>query len=1094
MSTSARPAVGGATASTTARSVVTPLVILLLFAAAVRIVLLPSLGFHNDVSAFEAWTLALRDNPPWEFYAKTTFADYPPGYFVVLWVLGAFYGALEHLHLISNADNSYFALRLLVKIPALLMDLVDTIVIFAIVRRFASERLALIAAGFFAFNPASIYVSAYWGQIDSVSWGLMLVALWLGLASGDVPQKTVARLTWAWLAVAFSVLIKPQGALIAVVLLAFAFAAADAEVRRRRLIGTGAGIVAALVLTFAVTALFHGSFDPVGDFAWLLQRYQFGSNVYAYNTINAFNLYAIKQPFWQPDTVPLQVLGISAGPTWLWGIVLVIAATLLIVARYLQVRTEHAFLEAAMLVSFAFFVLATRMHERYIFGAFLLAFPLIAFGRQYVWTAVVLSFTTLLNLVYSFAYQTVMETHPAGVDATNLWGVGSHLVAAVNVLTFFFLGYIYLGGSVTALEPLEADGTGVAAAQKARAWFDPREGIVAMTARDWLIAAGWTLLSFVVCIVWIQWPAEKIFDEIYYARAGEEYLKHLEIFEFTHPPLTKLLVTLSMMLFGGLHGLGDTAVGWRFLNVVVGAVTVMLLYAFAKRLTGSTLFATIAAGMLVADGFHFVQSRIATPEITVAFFSLATVYAFYRVWTASIAHRATPRDRSRSSTIVWIALMTVGTVLGATVATAAVTLGPHTRDFTYQRDAWVVAFLYVELAFYLLARWATSSGKPFLDAMFARATARSGSDGTPAVVSYGDGSQVTYDAHGHGTFAFPEGNALALSAMKRDAQLQVAGDGFTRSYARDGRLTYATPAASAELRPDGSMHAEGGSTTTREMWVWVGLLAVASAGGAASKWNGLFDFFVVWLCVGAVFAQRYLRRSAVFGNPFGMPFDVVAGTMLLATGAIYTCCYIPFFTLGHNFLDMVALQTEMYNYHAHLVATHPYASSWWQWPILERPISYYYHDFRTGIATDDPNACCVAEILALPNPFVWWFGLFTVPAVGVYAWLERNRGYALLVVAYFLQWLPWILSPRIAFEYHFYPNLAIIVLCNAIVLQKLWHWVPRGSENSFGPRLGVGIYLAIVAWAFVFFYPVLVGQHVTWDQWHARMWIGRWII
>jgi dolichyl-phosphate-mannose--protein O-mannosyl transferase len=1085
MSTSARPAV--APPNVTARAFASPLVILLLFALALRIVFLPSLGFHNDIAAFEAWTLALKDNPPWQFYAKTSFADYPPGYFVVLWLLGAFYGALDHLHLIANTDNAYFALRLLVKVPALVMDLVDAVVIYAIVRRFASERLALIAAACFALNPASIYVSAYWGQIDSVSWGFMLVALWCALRSSDDPAKTVPRLMWAWLAVAFSILIKPQGALVALVLLAFAFAAVDAE-RRRRLTGTAAGIGAALVLTYAVSALFHGSFDPIGNFVWLLQRYEFGSAVYTYNTINAFNLYAIKQPFWQPDTVPLEVFGMAAGPMWLWGIVLVVAATALIVARYLQQRTEQAFLEAAMLVAFAFFTLATRMHERYLFGAFLLVFPLFGFGRQYIWTAAVLSCTTLLNLVYSFAYQTVMETHPPGVDATNLWGAGSHLISAVNVALFFLLGYVYLGGSVTVLESFERDAAEAGA--KARAWFDPREGIVAMTARDWLIAAGGAVVSFVVCIVYIQWPAEKIFDEIYYARAGEEYLKHIEIFEFTHPPLTKLVVTLSMMLFGGLGGLGDTAVGWRFLNVVVGALTVILLYAFAKRLTGSTFFATIAAGMLVCDGFHFVQSRIATPEITVAFFALLTIYAFYRVWTASAARRATATDRSRASTIIWIALLAAGAILGAIVATAAVTLGPHTRDFTYQPEAWLVAFLYVLLAFYLVARWATSSGKPFLDAMFARATPRSGSDGTPLVVSYADGARIDYDAHGHGTLALPEGGTLALAEIKRDTLAERAGDGFTRTYARDGRLTYATPGARAEFYPDGSMRAEGGATTTREMWVWIGILAVASACGAASKWNGLFDFFVVWLCIAAVFAQRFLRLPAVFGNPFG----IVAGTMLLATGAIYTCCYIPFFTLGHNFLDMIALQTEMYNYHAHLVATHPYASSWWQWPILERPISYYYHDWRTGMDANDPTKCCVAEILALPNPFVWWAGLITVPMVGVYAWFERNRGYALLVIAYFLQWLPWILSPRIAFEYHFYPNLAIIVLCNAIVLQKLWYWVPRGSENSFVPRLGIGIYLAVVAWAFVFFYPVLAGQHVSWDAWHARMWIGRWII
>jgi Gpi18-like mannosyltransferase len=246
-----------------------PLAALLLVALALRVALLPSLGFHNDIAAFEAWTLALKDNPPWEFYAKTTFADYPPGYFVVLWVLGAAYGALDHLHLISNADNSYFALRLLVKLPALAMDLVDAALIYAIVRRFASERLAVVAAACFAFNPAAIYVSAYWGQIDSVSWGLLLLALWCALRSGDDPQKTVVRLSWAWLAIAFSVLIKPQGALVALVVLAFAFATSDAAVRRRRLIGTAAGIGAAFVMTYAITVLFHGSLDPIADFAWL---------------------------------------------------------------------------------------------------------------------------------------------------------------------------------------------------------------------------------------------------------------------------------------------------------------------------------------------------------------------------------------------------------------------------------------------------------------------------------------------------------------------------------------------------------------------------------------------------------------------------------------------------------------------------------------------------------------------------------------------------------------------------------------------------------------------------------------------------------
>ena len=128
-----------------------------------------------------------------------------------------------------------------------------------------------------------------------MSWGLVLLSLWLALRSTDEPGKLKARLTWAWLAMTFSILIKPQGALVAVVLFAFAFASADPEVRRQRIRATGIGLCASLVLTLAVAALFHPTANPVGLIGWLFDRYRIVSAVYDYNTVNAFNLYAIKQ-------------------------------------------------------------------------------------------------------------------------------------------------------------------------------------------------------------------------------------------------------------------------------------------------------------------------------------------------------------------------------------------------------------------------------------------------------------------------------------------------------------------------------------------------------------------------------------------------------------------------------------------------------------------------------------------------------------------------------------------------------------------------------------------------------------------------------
>jgi dolichyl-phosphate-mannose--protein O-mannosyl transferase len=153
---------------------------------------------------------------------------------------------------------------------------------------------------------------------------------------------------------------------------------------------------------------------------------------------------------------------------------------------------------------------------------------------------------------------------------------------------------------------------------------------------------------------------------------------------------------------------------------------------------------------------------------------------------------------------------------------------------------------------------------------------------------------------------------------------------------------------------------------------------------------------------------------------------------------------------------------------------------------MQIPISYYYHDFRVGAALQQGGACCVAEILALPNPLVFLLGLASVPYVGYLAWRERNKGYALLVIAYFVQWLPWARTPRLLFEYHFFPNLALIVLCNAILIQRLYKkWSPE-KRNWY-----LGAYAVAVIALFAYFYPVLAGVPLTYDAWHDRMWPDR---
>ncbi len=1046
-----------------------------------RLLLISAEGFHGDVSSFEAWSNRLVDTPVSQFYSNDYFADYPPGYLYVLYIVGHLYRFFIH------DDASGFFFKCFVKMPAILCDLVNAALVFRIVRKFASQPWAFAAAALVALNPSAIFISAYWGQVDSVAASLTLLSLLLMVdAYGESGRRATVSITLAWLALSASVLMKPPAVVIAPLYLVFAFTSPDHKVRVTRLLATWYGLFAGLILAFVSAIPFHPGFNPIAQYAWLISRYAYGANVYPYNSINAFNLYAmfLNSKFWQSDTgilpgwyVGSHTIGL---PQYVWGIVIFVAALLLVVSRFVQRREPVAILEAAMILSLGYFVLSTRMHERYVFNAMLLTIPLIFYRRRYIFAAVILTLTLFGNLYYSLDYLHVMDAKlTADYDMADMHPVLSHFSSFLNVATFFYLGYAFLGTGEDVLQDFNFPALGARLATGLRHWFSPREGVIAMTLQDWAIASGLAVSSFVLSFLDYTWPSEKIFDEIYYARAGEEYLTHKEIFEFTHPPLTKLWITLSMILFGGMHGLGDHAAGWRFLNLVMGAFMVFVIYVFAKRLLGSTPFATIAACLLLFDGFHYVQSRIATPEITVAFFTLLTLYAFYRFWLASQV-RVVAKFTTAGLRAQGIALA-VGLIISGVIS-AVVSSG---QDATTH----VVAFLFVGSGFYAAVR------------IFVPRFVRSRS-----MTSYADGSRVvdgvlrTLDG---GVVPLDKGAIVAgeSTALAKDGTL-VHSDGDLRiTYGRAGKVTYATPEGTATFTPEGTMQVDTAKVDgTRDGLIWLVVLAISAGCLGSSKWNGLFDFFVVWGLAIAVACQslwapalraiglnKTIAQPATWGNPFGISVDILVTTMLFIGGSIYILCYIPYFSLGHNFGDLVGLQKQMFGYHYDLTATHPYGSKWWQWPILQRPISYYYHDFRVGSATQDPTACCVAEILALPNPLNWWTGLFSVPFIAYLAVREKNKGYLLLVVAYFLQWLPWILSPRVAFEYHFFPNLAIICLANAVLLQRVWRMGEAYATKWSWPRYFVAGYCTSIVLVFAFFFPILVGFHVPWNVWDARM-------
>ena len=113
------------------------------------------------------------------------------------------------------------------------------------------------------------------------------------------------------------------------------------------------------------------------------------------------------------------------------------------------------------------------------------------------------------------------------------------------------------------------------------------------------------------------------FDEVYYVRTAKEHLEMREVYEWTHPPLGKLLIASGMLLFG------FNPYGWRIMNVLFSTLMIPVIYVFSKWMFKSRTAATFSASLLALDFMHFTMGRIATPETFAVFFNLASNLFFY---------------------------------------------------------------------------------------------------------------------------------------------------------------------------------------------------------------------------------------------------------------------------------------------------------------------------------------------------------------------------------------------------------------------------------------------------------------------------------
>jgi hypothetical protein len=338
---------------------------------AIRLWLLPARGLVGDIDQFVLWVHGIAVNGWDRAYDQNL--SFPA---VMAWVWGAL-AAIEPAFR-TVTDSADPGIRSLMKIPASLADL--GIAAAAIWWFRDQPKLALLAAGAILLWPATWYVSAWWGQYESIY--VLGAVLALLAARGGLPLVTAALL-------AVSLMTKPQ-ALPFLVPFGAWFLATQGIRGTLKAAAVGAVVVVLLWLPFIAAG------GP-GNYLNNLATYQ--NEVFPILSLKAWNPWAL-----------LQELGANGqfvsdrtaafGPVTFRVVGYVVAAVfalIVFVAVYRRPTADQLALGIAA-ISLAAFVSLTTMHERYAYPA--LVFLLLALGRPAVavtWVAFAITF--LLNLV-----------------------------------------------------------------------------------------------------------------------------------------------------------------------------------------------------------------------------------------------------------------------------------------------------------------------------------------------------------------------------------------------------------------------------------------------------------------------------------------------------------------------------------------------------------------------------------------------------------------------------------------------------------------------------------------------------------------------
>ena len=275
-----------------------------------------------------------------------------------------------------------------------------------------------------------------------------------------------------------------------------------------------------------------------------------------------------------------------------------------------------------------------------------------------------------------------------------------------------------------------------------------------------------------------------------------------------------------------------------------------------------------------------------------------------------------------------------------------------------------------------------------------------------------------------------------------------------------------------------------GRYTFKQSLAILTLCGAATGLAIASKWQGAYGA----LGLPVLFFPAWFKLYKSDKRQGWITFAACFGIFIMLPLAIYLLSYIPFVNAqtGTENLSPAGWlqiiwdnQVLMLTYHSYYVlgtTDHPFASEWWSWPLMLRPLFLYLNvvsgTIRQGMSS-------------FGNPAVWWLG---IPAAlfAIYKLIIsrfRNAILIFLLVAYAAQFIPWIFVDRLTFIYHYFPSVPFVVL--------IITWMFK--EHIKRPKIAMA-YAYVVLMLFILFYPVLSGMPMNADFVRTYLrWLPGWV-